>query len=205
MLVYIQHTVNPPYSQRGAVCPKAAVPYLGFHRPSFCLENTLPFPVYLSYSHRHPFTFTLSHVHTHSSNYGNQQADPISVSCLLCPRGWLPDHLTLHNLICNDRVWHPDFWPYQLLVCVYVFFHMRMCEILTGCGGYDSHPPNCSQAEEASERAAISGSTGEVPRIWRGYWNLPLFSWDFLPCLSCLKSEGPFSSCAGIKQTMQHT
>lgn len=73
-----------------------------------------------------PFSLTHTYTLTHSSNYSNQQADPISVSCLLSPRGWLPDHLTLHNLICNDRVWHPDFWPYQQLVCVYVF--VCMCE-----------------------------------------------------------------------------
>lgn len=74
----------------------------------------------LPLSVRYVQTHTHTHACTPSSNYGNQQADPISVSCFLSPWGWLPDHLTLHNLICNDRVWHSDFWPYQQLVSVYV-------------------------------------------------------------------------------------
>lgn len=79
------------------------------------------FSIFLSVRH------VQTHIHTHSSNYGNQQADPISVSCLLSPGGWLPDHLTLHNLICNDRVWHPDFWPYQQLVCVCLNMRVWLC------------------------------------------------------------------------------
>lgn len=123
---------------------------------------------------RHVHTHTHKHTHTrtHSSNYGNQQADPISVSCLLSPRGWLPDHLTLHNLICNDRVWHPDFWPYQQLVCGCV----RVCSSVSVCVRTPSCPthawlqftfakllPGCGWLCPACEfwiqgRSSVSGS-----------------------------------------------
>lgn len=121
---------NPLYPAAG--CPKScnAIPDLfqsvflrEFSEQASFSSLSLSFTQTPTHKHLH------IHAYTHSSNYGNQQADPISVSCLLSPRGWLPDHLTLHNLICNDRVWHPDFWPYQLLVCVFVFVHMCMCEI----------------------------------------------------------------------------
>lgn len=67
-----------------------------------------------------------THIHTHSSNYGNQQADPISVSCLLSPGGWLPDHLTLHNLIWQG-VTPRLLTPPAARVCVCAYSSMCKC------------------------------------------------------------------------------
>lgn len=135
--------------------------------------------------HRH----THKPSHTHSSNYGNQQADPISVSCLLSPRGWLPDHLTLHNLICIDRVWHPDFWPYQQLVCVYVFVHVSMCETppCVWLRFFFLHSPKLLPGSARPERSGWRAGARYLDVIL----DLPPLPLEgLLSCLSCLKTDG---------------
>lgn len=144
-------------------------------------------PSSLSQSHAHIYT------HTHRSNYGNQQADPISVSCLLSPGGWLPDHLTLHNLICNDRVWHLDFWPYQQLVCmcVCVCVYVHVCLSWCVC----MRPSPCvvtisihqiAPRQSQPQPGLWALDPGEEHSIWVWFRSCC----GFLRCLSYLKADG---------------
>lgn len=111
-----------PYYRAGC----SAAPHSDVWTDSHTLPPSLPPSLPASLPHSLTLHPSDTHIHTHSSNYGNQQADPISVSCLLSPGGWLPDHLTLHNLIWQG-VTPRLLTPPAACVCVCAYSSMCKC------------------------------------------------------------------------------